>query len=134
MTYRLLADSGCTDGTCPTFFIEDTGEVRVRGYDPDSGRGAGRVDPGRAVDGVDAERGPVTGDFDALFDTFTHSAYRVEALTVVCDPGGGPVLPGVPRGVAPAGAVGADQSVDAADRSPPRPVRRGRGPGWWTAR
>jgi hypothetical protein len=37
MTYRLLADSGCTDGTCPTFFIEDTGEVRVRGYDPDSG-------------------------------------------------------------------------------------------------
>jgi hypothetical protein len=36
MTYRLLADSGCTDGTCPTFFIDDqTGDVIVRGYDQD---------------------------------------------------------------------------------------------------
>ncbi len=35
MTYRLLADSGCTDGTCPTFFIDDdSGDVLVRGYDP----------------------------------------------------------------------------------------------------
>lgn len=34
MTYRLLADSGCTDGTCPTFFTDDeTGDVIVRGYD-----------------------------------------------------------------------------------------------------
>ncbi len=34
MTFRLLADSGCTDGTCPTFFVDDaTGTVRVRGYD-----------------------------------------------------------------------------------------------------
>jgi hypothetical protein len=38
MTYRLLADSGCTDGTCPTFFINpETGDVRVRGYDPATG-------------------------------------------------------------------------------------------------
>lgn len=36
MTYRLLADSGCNDGTCPTFFIDDeTGDVKVRGYGPD---------------------------------------------------------------------------------------------------
>jgi hypothetical protein len=34
MTYRLLADSGCNDGTCPTFFLDDeTGDVIVRGYD-----------------------------------------------------------------------------------------------------
>lgn len=38
MTYRLLADSGCTDGTCPTFFIHpETGDVKVRGYDPATG-------------------------------------------------------------------------------------------------
>jgi hypothetical protein len=36
MTYRLLADSGCNDGTCPTFFIDDeTGDVKVRGSGPD---------------------------------------------------------------------------------------------------
>lgn len=36
MTYRLLADSGCTDGSCPTFFIDDETEtVKVRGYAPD---------------------------------------------------------------------------------------------------
>lgn len=36
MTLRLLADSGCDDGTCPTFFIDDsTGDVTVRGYNPD---------------------------------------------------------------------------------------------------
>jgi hypothetical protein len=32
-----------------------------------------------AVDGRH-ERGPVTAGFDALFDTFTHSAYRLETL------------------------------------------------------
>lgn len=36
MTYRLLAHSGCMDGNCPTFFIDDeTGDVKVRGYDSD---------------------------------------------------------------------------------------------------
>jgi hypothetical protein len=36
MTYRLLADSGCTDGTCPTFWVDETtGDVKVRGYHPD---------------------------------------------------------------------------------------------------
>lgn len=35
MTVRVLADSDCDDGTCPTFFIENAaGDVRVRGYDP----------------------------------------------------------------------------------------------------
>ncbi len=36
MTYRLLADSGCHDGTCPTFYVDtETGTVLVRGYGPD---------------------------------------------------------------------------------------------------
>jgi hypothetical protein len=36
MAKRLLADSGCIDGNCPTFFVDDeTGEVTVRGYGPD---------------------------------------------------------------------------------------------------
>lgn len=35
MTYRLLATSACTDGSCPTFWMDDvTGEVKVRGLDP----------------------------------------------------------------------------------------------------
>jgi hypothetical protein len=43
MTYRLLADSGCTDGTCPTFWVDEkTGDVKVRGYDPN--------DPTRELD------------------------------------------------------------------------------------
>ncbi len=42
MQYRLLADSGCTDGSCPTFFVNSAGDVRVRGYDP--------VDPNREVE------------------------------------------------------------------------------------
>jgi hypothetical protein len=36
MTLRVLAASGCMDGNCPTFFVDDeTGEVTVRGYGPD---------------------------------------------------------------------------------------------------
>lgn len=36
MAKRVLAESGCMDGNCPTFFIDDaTGEVTVRGYGPD---------------------------------------------------------------------------------------------------
>ena len=43
MTYELLASSGCTDGSCPTFFVDHgTGDVLVRGYDPD--------DPTREID------------------------------------------------------------------------------------
>lgn len=35
MTNRLLAHSDCTDGTCPTFWVDDvTGDVTVRGYSP----------------------------------------------------------------------------------------------------
>lgn len=45
MTYRLLADSGCTDGTCPTIFVDDsTGTVRVRGYDPADPRRKREID------------------------------------------------------------------------------------------
>lgn len=34
MTFRVLADSGCTDGTCPTVWLDETtGDVVVRGYD-----------------------------------------------------------------------------------------------------
>lgn len=36
MTLRVLAASGCTDGSCPTFWVDDeTGDVTVRGYGPD---------------------------------------------------------------------------------------------------
>lgn len=36
MTNRLLSYSNCTDGSCPTFWVDDaTGDVTVRGYDPD---------------------------------------------------------------------------------------------------
>ncbi len=42
MTYRLLAHSDCTDGSCPTFFVNSVGDVRVRGYDP--------ADPTREID------------------------------------------------------------------------------------
>jgi hypothetical protein len=35
MTNRLLSHSGCNDGSCPTFLVDDvTGNVTVRGYDP----------------------------------------------------------------------------------------------------
>ena len=35
MTNRLLSHSGCTDGSCPTLWVDDTtGVVTVRGYDP----------------------------------------------------------------------------------------------------
>lgn len=37
MTWLLLAASGCTDGSCPTFFVNPaTGDVKVRGYHPDN--------------------------------------------------------------------------------------------------
>lgn len=35
MELVVLADSGCPDGVCPTFLIDEaTGDVYVRGYDP----------------------------------------------------------------------------------------------------
>jgi hypothetical protein len=41
----VLADSGCPDGTCPTFLIdEDTGDVYVRGYDPNDPAGQRELD------------------------------------------------------------------------------------------
>lgn len=47
MTWNLLAASGCTDGTCPTFFVNAAGDVKVRGYDP-----AHMNDPSRESDVV----------------------------------------------------------------------------------
>lgn len=42
MAWTVMATS-CDDGDCPTFFVdEDTGAVRVRGYDPQ--------DPSRELD------------------------------------------------------------------------------------
>lgn len=46
MTWNLLATS-CTDGSCPTFFVNAAGDVKVRGYDPDHVN-----DPGREFDVV----------------------------------------------------------------------------------
>lgn len=32
---RVLAQSGCSDGDCPTVWVDDeTGTVTIRGYDP----------------------------------------------------------------------------------------------------
>jgi hypothetical protein len=36
MALRVLADSGCTDGTCPTLWLDEAnGDVVVRGYSED---------------------------------------------------------------------------------------------------
>jgi hypothetical protein len=41
----VLAENGCPDGTCPTFLIdEDTGDVYVRGYDPNDPAGQRELD------------------------------------------------------------------------------------------
>lgn len=35
MAMKVLASPGCTDGNCPTFWVDTArGVVRVRGYDP----------------------------------------------------------------------------------------------------
>jgi hypothetical protein len=45
MALVVLADSGCPDGTCPTFLIDEaTGDVFVRGYDPDDPLGQRELD------------------------------------------------------------------------------------------
>lgn len=46
MAWKLLADSGCTDGSCPTFYVQDdgTGAVMVRGYDPTDPTGKREID------------------------------------------------------------------------------------------
>jgi hypothetical protein len=45
MALAVLADSGCSDGTCPTFFIDEpTGDVYVRGYDPHDPTGRREID------------------------------------------------------------------------------------------
>ncbi len=45
MALVVLADSGCPDGTCPTFLIDEaTGDVFVRGYDPDDPLGRRELD------------------------------------------------------------------------------------------
>lgn len=45
MALTVLADSGCDDGTCPTFFLDDTtGDVYVRGYDPTDPTGERELD------------------------------------------------------------------------------------------
>jgi hypothetical protein len=50
MALRLLATSGCDDGTCPTFHLDETsGDVTVQGYLTDTpaplpdGEGAVRI-------------------------------------------------------------------------------------------
>lgn len=45
MPLSLLAASGCQDGDCPTFWIENqAGDVRVRGYDATDPTGTRELD------------------------------------------------------------------------------------------
>ncbi|HEV2452217.1 MAG TPA: hypothetical protein VGS62_09860 [Streptosporangiaceae bacterium] len=101
---RLLATRDCTGGSCPAVYDDDPdlrhGELAIVGKRPGAGlraRLTGRIAPDEEL--ITIERSIVTGalrppddhmtpaDFGALFETFSYSAFRLEAKQVYADTG-----------------------------------------------